>query len=47
MLRYIETFGYTKEEYGEDEFNIVTFESCIAYLLELDSEALKMSEQEF
>ena len=47
MLKYIETFGFIKEKYGEDEFNIVTLESCITYLLELDSEALKMSEQEF
>ena len=44
---YMEHFSYQIGEFGEDEFNRVTFHSCITYLLDLDSESLNMSEEEF
>ena len=45
--KYMEHFNYKIAEYGEDEFNRITFFSCITFLLELDSEGLQMTEEEF
>ena len=45
--KYMESYSYKVGEYGEDEFNRVTFHSCISFLLEVDSEGLDMTEEEF
>ena len=44
---YMEYFSQAIGEFGEDEFNRVTFHSCITYLMDIDSESLNMSEEEF
>ena len=43
----MEYFTQAIGEFGEDEFNRVTFHSCITYLMDIDSESLNMSEEEF
>ena len=47
IYKYIETCCYRIEEHGEDEFNWVTLYSCLTFLIELDSQRLKMSSEEF
>ena len=41
--KYIDTFNYKMQEFGEDEFNRVTFHSCISFILEIDGGGLDMS----
>ena len=43
----MENYGYSAEEYGEDQFNRVTLHSCVTFLLDLESEKLNMTEEEF
>ncbi len=43
----MENYGYSTEEFGEDQFNRVTLHSCITFLLDLESEKLNMTEEEF
>ena len=35
------------EQHGEDEFNWVTFYSCVTFLMDLNSQRLNMSTDEF
>jgi len=34
---YMERYGFSETDFGEDEFNRVTLNSCIAFLMDLDS----------
>jgi len=38
---------YRPTAFGEDEFNRVTLHSTISFLLEVDAQKLKMSEEDF
>lgn len=44
---FMEHCSYKMGEFGEDEFNRVTFHSCTTYLMDLDSHRLNISEEEF
>lgn len=44
---YIERYLFSMTDYGLESFNRITLYSCIMYLMELDSKALDMTEEEF
>ena len=47
MYNYLEICSYRTENFGEDEFNRVTFYSCVAFLMNLDCRKLNISIDEY